>query len=177
MTVLAKFDDGKPRGKRLTFTVEGGLHYIKGNSAPYFSLTANGCDNGSKFGGCCHDVILRHFQQLADLAALHLSDIDGVPNHADANGWYYLAGYFGGAGQAYHVGNSNQHFGTEYRRPTQDECLAIWAKHARIPVAEAKEAAEKIAAEVELSRHESRPYGIHRSATATVESRGASLYH
>lgn len=140
----------------LRFKVEGGLHYFKSNSKPYFSLTANGWDRGSEFGGCCHDVILKRFPDLADFAALHLSDIDGNPTYADANGWYNLAGYFDGAGERYHVGNSERHFPcvapadkpwktTEFRKPTKDECLAIWAEYLRIPVAQAKIAADDIA--------------------------------
>lgn len=76
------------------FKVHGGLHYIKGNTAPYFSLTyeettARGRDEG---GGAGHDVILKHFPGFADLAALHLSDIDGAPMYALENGFYHLGG-------------------------------------------------------------------------------------
>lgn len=155
--VLARFDDGKPKGKRLLFTVHGGVHYIRGNSAPYFSITAAGYDCGSEFGGCCHEIILKHFPKFADLVALHLSGIDGMPMHADSNGWYDLAGYFGGAGERYHVGNRERHFpieppadkpwqNTEYRKPTREECLQIWAEHMRIDLQTAKDAAEAIAA-------------------------------
>jgi len=76
--------------------------------------------------------------------------------HDTANGWYNLAGYLNGAGEQYHVGNGKRNFPvtappdrpwqtTEYRTPTQDECLAIWAEHMRLPLAEAKDAADKIA--------------------------------
>lgn len=68
--------------------VLGGLHYIKGNSAPYFSLT---CDYPGG-GGADHERILREFPEFADLAALHLSDIDGTPGHAVGNGFYHLGG-------------------------------------------------------------------------------------
>jgi hypothetical protein len=154
--VLAVYVGPGAKRERMTFRVEGGLHYMRGNSAPYFSLTASGFDHGSEFGGCCHDVILKHYPKFADLAALHLSDIDGVPMHAEANGWYDLAGYFGGAGERYHVGNSKRHFpieapadkpwmNTEYREPTQDECLQIWAEHCRIDIDTARRAAAEIA--------------------------------
>ncbi len=68
------------------------LQWLRGNSAPYFSLTANGKDNGSEFGGCCHDEILKHWPDLAPLAALHLSDMDGAPMHVVENGFYHLGG-------------------------------------------------------------------------------------
>jgi len=80
----------------LKFTVYGGLHHIKGNHAPYFSLTywehRKGFPNQCQSGGAGHERILEYYPQFADLAALHLSDIDGVPMHAESNGWYNLAG-------------------------------------------------------------------------------------
>lgn len=141
------------RGERYRITAHGGLHYIRGNSAPYFSITADqdvaigGCWREDS-GGCLHELILRFWPDLADLVALHLSDIDGAPMHAAANGWYDLAGALGGAGERYHVGNSERHFpitpdpatpwkNSEYRYPTLDECLTIFADHCRIPRVEA----------------------------------------
>jgi hypothetical protein len=88
MSQLATYNDNTG----LRFKVNGGLHYIKGNGKPYFTLTADGFDHGSEFGGCCHELILKHFPEFADLAALHLSDIDGVPMHALENGFYLLGG-------------------------------------------------------------------------------------
>jgi hypothetical protein len=73
----------------------GGLHYIKGNSAPYFSLTY---EEGVRGRGDCescganHETVLKHWPELADLAALHLSDINGQPMHALENGFYHLGG-------------------------------------------------------------------------------------
>lgn len=136
-----------------TMRVEGGLHYIRGNRLPYFSLTytahRKGFPNQCGSGGAGHELILRHFPRFADLAALHLSDIDGAPSHGIANGWYYLAGFFGGMGEQYHAGNSKYHFpiapptdkpwcNTEYRQPTQSECLGFFAKHLRLSAGEAE---------------------------------------
>jgi hypothetical protein len=119
---------------RRTFRVEGGLHMIRGNHAPYFSLTywahRKGHPNQSWSGGAGHDVILSLWPDLADLAALHLSDIDGVPMHAEANGWYQLAGAMGGMGQRYHAGNSEP-------IRTETECLQAFARHCRIDMNEA----------------------------------------
>ncbi len=135
-----------------TFTVHGGLHYIKGNRAPYFSLTyaahRKGFPNQCWSGGAGHDLILKHYPRFADLAALHLCNIDGAPSHASKNGWYDLAGALGGMGERYHVGNSERHFpidppadkpwqNTVSRKPTQTECLQIFARHMRISEADA----------------------------------------
>lgn len=74
--------------------VEGGLHRI-GDQAPYFSLTytmhRRGFRDQCQSGGAGHDTIRRYFgPRFDDLAALHLSSIDGAPMHAEANGWYWL---------------------------------------------------------------------------------------
>jgi hypothetical protein len=69
-------------------TVYGGLYYIKDNSAPYFSLT---CDYpGGR--GADHARILSEFPEFADLAALHLSNMDGTPIHAAENAFYHMGG-------------------------------------------------------------------------------------
>jgi hypothetical protein len=119
----------------LVFIVEGGLHNIRGNHAPYFSLTytqhRRGFPNQCYSGGAGHDAILALFPQYADLAALHLSDIDGVPMHAEANGWYQLAGALGGAGERYHGGNDEA-----YGRPADP--LGAFARHCRITIEEAE---------------------------------------
>lgn len=83
------FED-KAKRYRITATAE--LSWLRGNSKPYFSLTAYGKDCGSEFGGCCHDEILKHWPDLQPLADLHLSDIDGIPTHALDNGFYHLGG-------------------------------------------------------------------------------------
>lgn len=45
--------------------------------------------------------------------------------HAAANGWYWLAGYYGGAGERYHGGSG------DYRKSPED-CLTIFADHVRV---------------------------------------------
>ena len=140
------------RAYKLTMRVEGGLHNITGNHKPYFSLTCTihrkGHPNQCQSGGCDHETILKYCPQFADLAALHLSDIDGKPLHAEANGWYSLAGALpNNAGERYHAGNSQRHFPkppgaprrgnwdtTDYREPTPDECLEIFARRARVTI-------------------------------------------
>jgi hypothetical protein len=133
------------------------LHYLRGNAAPYFSLTysqfGKGMPDQCQSGGAGHDRILKLYPRFADLAALHLSDIDGVPMHPEANGWYSLAGALGGAGERFHAGNGKvQHWRPDgtfdgYRESTAAECLASFARHCRIPLAEAEAIAAECAAE------------------------------
>jgi hypothetical protein len=59
-----------------------------GKLSPGFSVTVNGKD----FGGCCHDLVVAARPDLAPLVALHLSDLDGVPMHALANGEHWFSG-------------------------------------------------------------------------------------
>lgn len=138
------------QGQKYRLSAHGGLHFIRGNSAPHFSLTATQdrkAPNGrwmDDMGGCCHPLILKHWPDLADLAAMHLSDIDGTPMHADGNGWYWFAGALGGLTEEYHGGNvERQHWKPDgsfdgYRKSTPDECLKVFADHVRInmPLAE-----------------------------------------
>lgn len=90
--ILARKDirgyDNRGRERVLPFYVKGGLHYINRNSSPHFSLTY---DHGGSCGAG-HETILEHFPQFADMAAMHLSDIDGVPMYALENGFYHLGG-------------------------------------------------------------------------------------
>jgi hypothetical protein len=122
--------NGRDYGRKVpgVMHVKGGLHYIKGNSAPYFSLTADvhrqGFPNQYWSGGAMHDEILKRFPRFSDLAALHLCDIDGAPMHAAANGLYWIAGALGGLGRRYHGGNS-----TPAKSPT--ECRAVAMRHFR----------------------------------------------
>lgn len=137
------------------------LNYIKGNSAPYFSLTYEVSRKGfpDQVGECGvgHEQILKYFPKYADLAALHLSDIDGRPMHGVANGWYWLAGSLANTGEKYHGRNQKMNFPcaapadkpwqtTEYREPTRDECLDIFAKSWRISADEARRIQRRLAA-------------------------------
>lgn len=83
--------------KEMFIEVRYGLVTI-GDQKPYFSVTGSiwanrsahtrGPDNPHT-SGQVHDEVLRNFPDLADLVALHLADIDGVPMHAVANGEYF----------------------------------------------------------------------------------------
>jgi hypothetical protein len=82
---LARYTS-KATAPKTYMAVHGGLNCLKGNALPYFSLTCAHIEHGRDVGGGAdHEAILARFPQFADLAALHLSGIDGVPMHAVAN--------------------------------------------------------------------------------------------
>lgn len=139
--ILAIHTDVDPRE---SFEVEGGLHYIKGNRAPYFSLTCSGYNSG----GADHATILKHFPRFADLAAMHLSDINGKPMHAVETGWYYLAGAIPG-----HFG-TRYHMGTGSAPKTERECLETFARHCRIKFTEAVVILEQVRAKGNAARND-----------------------
>lgn len=115
-------------GLKLT-RVTYGLEHIQGNSQPHFSATCDEFMGGRHdTGGCQHERVLRLWPELADVVALHLSDLDGAPMHAEANGFYWLTGIVGGMGDKYHPGN-----GTPAHSAT--DCIRILSEHARIPQA------------------------------------------
>lgn len=103
--------------------VTAGLSKLQGNTRPYFSVTGKIYGNGPC--GCIHDEILRHWPELAPVVALHLSDDNGQPMHGEANGWYWLAGYYGGAGERYHGASGSS-------AKTPEECLQVFADHVRL---------------------------------------------
>lgn len=143
------------RGKPIDFYVLGGLHMIRGNAKPYFSLTYSCAGSG----GAGHEAIAEEFgDRFADLAALHLSDIDGFPMHGAANGFYWLAPAIeeNALGQRYHGGNSKMNLpkpegtprrgdwdSTDYREPTGAECLDIFARSWRLTDSEAADLLEE----------------------------------
>jgi hypothetical protein len=129
--------EGLGRNVPMDFTVYGGLHAM-GKQKPYFSLTywahRAGFENQLQEGGANHEEILKRFPQFADLAKLHLADIDGVPMHVVANGWYWLKGALGLEGSAAASGwRHNDHEGK-----TQGECLKIFAALWRLSPEEAE---------------------------------------
>lgn len=81
-------------------TVTYGMHYILGNSQPYFSITGsterrrkNGDGEVKWFedsGGCIHDLIKEKAPHLAPLIPFHLSSQDGLPMYYLENGYYWF---------------------------------------------------------------------------------------
>jgi len=85
-------------GQTYRITVRGGLHYIRGNSQPYFSVTADIDEKtrGGRWrdhsGGCCHDEIVRVFPSLAPLVSMHLRHMDGAASAGGGNAFYWIMG-------------------------------------------------------------------------------------
>lgn len=134
------------------FVIRGGLCKLAGNALPYFSCTYTEYDRYKDVAGGHSDAILRQAPHLKPLLDMHLSDINGVPMHALANSWYWLAGastvetsvsktLIGtcttGA-KKHHLGEQF-HGGSGYVGFTSDQCLGIFAFYVRISLDEAKE--------------------------------------
>lgn len=150
----------------------GGLQYITGNAKPHFSLTCH-INQGRRElgGGANHTVILRSFPGLKDLAALHLSDIDGLPMHAVGNGWYFLCGtVVGGHGAKFHAGNTSNPL-------SPDECLRVLASHFRISLDEARGLSETIVSEDALAAWvETQKPRFKAEAVAAIAKHGLQVF-
>ena len=119
--------------KRDNLTVTLALTKLPGNKLAYFSATAelrHPRTGRVESCGMLHDDILAKFPEVADFVALHLADENGEPMHAEANGYYWLAGALGGLGEKFHGGNSSP-------EKSVQECLAIFASYVRITVEDA----------------------------------------
>lgn len=127
--------------------VTAGLSHLQGNARPHFSVTAEIFRPGARdieAGGCLHDEVIKYWPELAPIVALHLGDDTGAPMHAEANGWYWLAGALGGAGERYHGGNGSQ------ADTSPAGCLQVFADHVRVPLAEAERIAEAVRAAMDI---------------------------
>lgn len=115
----------KTRAKERT-VIKIELYECGRNGYEHFSLTSTIYEDGRDAGGGCnHEHILELAPELALFAALHLSDQDGVPMYAVANGFYWFTGMFeDGLGQGTHPGT-----GSNAKTPA--ECEKILADHLR----------------------------------------------
>jgi len=86
-----------------------------------FSITGE----TKEMGGCIHDLILEHFPHFKPFVDLHLSDLDGVPMHAEENGFYWLSKLAG----------IPQQYGPEQ---SIGACFQIFCGHCRIKAGEAE---------------------------------------
>ncbi len=92
----AQIDTWKEGSKTYKCIVQYGMHYIYGNSQPYFSITADTFRKSSKGGrweedggGCQHNLIKSKLPELAELIPYHLSGQDGLPLYYLENGYYW----------------------------------------------------------------------------------------
>ena len=126
-----------------TITVTAGLHNL-GVQKPYWSVTGeirepHQISRGDVAAcGCLHYEIARHWQELQPIIDMHLADDKGKPLYAIENGWYFLAGHFGGAGEPYHAGKDH--------RQTAPPINSL-ASHFRITVADAIALADSLKAD------------------------------
>lgn len=133
-------------GRRATLTVVAHAYQLGGNQHPHFSVTCDlRVDGRDAAGGCMHKEALRFWPAISPVVDMHLSNADdGEPMHGEANGWYWMAGALGGAGERYHGGNSErQHWKDNgdfdgYRFSTPDEALKTMAEHLRISMEDAE---------------------------------------
>lgn len=155
-----------PAGKLYEVRAVGGLNYIRGNQAPYFSVTQEAPGQAKESCGAALEEIAAAWPHLKPLCDLHLSDINGVPMHAEANGWYWMVGaapalakprdYHGGNGKRQHWKPDGSFDG--YRESVPDECLATFAKHARITLEEAAQLRDRLIAETQTVNQYDRVY-------------------
>lgn len=95
-TVIASVTLTKRLPNRHSITATAQLVHLHGNAKPYFSVTGElrnlrrKEENQIEMCGAMHAEIANCFPELAPLIALHLSDDDGTPMHAAANGAYFL---------------------------------------------------------------------------------------
>lgn len=116
---------------------EGFIRISVSTEKKYFSITADLCidqrfsDGGIFACGCLHDEILEVAPELKPFVDLHLSDLDGVPTHAEANGWYWLA-KVAGISQKYEPAEN------------ADTCFTHFLNHSRLKDWEAREVIDKV---------------------------------
>lgn len=145
-------EDRGSYGNKAIVSVNAGLHYIRGNARPYFSVTGDIRIPGRRdieTGGCMHETLLKYWPELAPVVALHLSDDTGEPMHAEANGWYWLEGYYGQNTIRLYDIPKHYHGGNGSSARSREECLRIFAEHARVDLEQARTLADTWRAEIQ----------------------------
>jgi hypothetical protein len=92
-----KLIDGAPYGvsRKVSLKVNASLVKLAGNDYPFYSITGSVELMDKRYRepvitcGAIHDTIAQHYPELAPLIAVHLSAVDGVPMHAEANARYW----------------------------------------------------------------------------------------
>jgi hypothetical protein len=88
---------GAPYGvnKRVILKVNAELVKRAGNDYAYYSITGSVELMDKRYRdpiitcGAIHEIILKHYPKLAPLVDVHLSAVDGLPLHAEANARYW----------------------------------------------------------------------------------------
>jgi hypothetical protein len=110
---------GYQRRQRFDITLD--LHQI-GEQSPYFSATVS----GRSFGGCNHELILRHWPQAKCIVDLHLCDMDGAPMHTEANALYHAQAYLHQQ-KAHYPAAKGLDYLASHLRISQDQALDLLA--------------------------------------------------
>jgi hypothetical protein len=84
----ARCEDGLSPG----FSVTGEIYMARSNAS---GAARQRMGRESDYSGAIGDELARIMPEIAPIAALHLSDPDGAPTHAEANGWYWYSSYDG----------------------------------------------------------------------------------
>ena len=147
--VLAGAAYGYP-GKRVRLDVTGQLVRYD-NQIPHYSITGDVKILDRRYrdpfimGGAIHENIISYFPQLAPLVRVHLSDLEGIPLHAEANArhWAGLSKWSDGSPMS-----PRTNYG-RYPLETASDGLEwsplMLANHLRVEVPEAREIREALA--------------------------------
>lgn len=130
---------------RLIMKIFGGIHDIKGNSKPYFTITGEMKD----CCGCIHDEIMKYHPEFKDLIDMHLSDIDGIPMHCVENGWYWMGKT---KWEPANVKNIARHFRIDEK--TAEELIEMETKEELIAWVETMKPVWKKEAEAVIKKHD-----------------------
>ena len=98
------------------FSVTGEVYEGRSNASGKTRQKAGRDPDGwGAIGGALAQV----FPEIAPVIALHLSDPDGAPLHAEANGWYWYSSYDGQGTHAVPDGRSDYEVACDYLRLPQ----------------------------------------------------------
>ncbi len=95
------------------FEINYGTRKLEGNEHAYVTVTVDG---GEEFGGCTHDLVLKHAPQLAELVKLHLTYVTGEPMHYIENAKYWWEMATGTSGWTLQYGMTEEDAADNFRK-------------------------------------------------------------
>ena len=98
------------------FSVTGEIYMARSNAS---GATRQKMGRESDSSGAIGDDLARIFPEITSIAALHLSDPDGAPMHAESNGWYWYSSYDGKGTHAFPDDRSDYEVACDYLRLPQ----------------------------------------------------------